>query len=174
LIFVGGNTLWQTRTSGAPPLLPLPTSTGALIPVSGGNLFSEIDQTGYFFAPGTFTETGIFTHTIWSSAPLPPPGVIGLGGLGHAFEATALSAATGLPLQPTQPVTVTVDYGDSAPGPIISGTLCLWWMDANNWVRLPSQDDPIERQVTATVDHFSRFALFGETHSIFLPAVQRK
>ena len=175
LTFASGSQIKQMTTDTPPPPRPLSTSTSALITPAGGSLFSEIDQTGYLFAPGTFTETVHFTHTVWSVLPPPPPGQIsipGIGGLGRGFEATAFGPG-GLPIPQKHPVTVTIDYRATGTGAVIPGTLCLWWMDVNGWVRLPSVDDPVNGKLTATVDHFSRFAVFGETRQLFLPAVMR-
>jgi hypothetical protein len=176
LIFAGGSQIWQMTTDAPPAPLPLPTSTSAQIGPAGGVLFSEIDQTRYEFAPETFTETVHFTHTVWADLPARPAGQIsigGIGGLGRGFAATALSSANGLPLQPTRPVTVAIDYGATGTGAAIPGTLCLWWMDVNGWVRLPGVDDPLLGKLTSRVEHFSYFAVFGETNSLFLPLVMR-
>lgn len=176
LAFAGSsNWIWQMATDTLPPARPLPTSTTGLITPAGGSLFSEIDQTGYLFAPGTFTETVSFTHTVGSALPPPPAGQIGvpgIGGLGRGFEVTLLGPG-GLPLQPTQPVTITVDYSELGQGAAMRGTLCLWWLDVNGWVRLPGVDDAAAGKLTATADHFSRFAIFGETHRVHLPLALR-
>ncbi len=175
LAFASGSLIKQMQTDTPPAPRPLPTSVSAQITPAGGSLFSEIDQTGYLFAPGTFTTTVSFTHTVGSNLPPPPAGqtgIPGIGGLGRGFEATLLGPG-GLPIQPTGPVTVTIDYSATGTGATIPGTLCLWWMDVNGWVRLPSVDDPILKKLTATADHFSRFAVFGETNRIFLPVLMR-
>ena len=176
LIFKSGAPIQQMTTDTPPTPLPLPTSTTATITPTGGGLFSEIDQTRYDFAAGVFTAAVDFTHTVWSNLPPAPPGHIsigGIGGLGRGFAATALGPG-GLPFQPARPVTVTVDYSDVGNGATISGTLCLWWMDVNGWVRLPGVDDPGQEILAATIDHFSYFAVFGATHQLYLPLVGRE
>jgi len=175
LLFKSGSSIRQMSTDTPPAPLPLPTSTSAVITPAGGELYSEIDQTHYQFPAATFTATVHFTHTVLAPQVAPPPGHIaigGVGGLGHGFAATALGPG-GLPLQPTQGVTVTVDYSATGPGASIPGSLCLWRLGAQGWAPLPSVDDPTTGLLTAAVDHFSTFAVFGETHSIYLPAVQR-
>lgn len=170
-----GDKLWQMVTDTPPEPWPLPTSTGALITPAGGSVFSEIDQTGYEFAAGTFTETVSFTHTVGLNLPPPPIGQIGvpgIGGLGRGFEATLLGPG-GLPLQPARPVTVTVDYSNLGHGAAISGTLGLWRLEEAGWVQLPGVDDAVAGKLTATTDHFSHFAVFGETRRVFLPLVLR-
>jgi hypothetical protein len=175
LTFASGSQIKQMTIDTPPAPRPLPTSTSALITPAGGSLFSEIDQTGYLFAPGTFTATVSFTHTVWSALPPPPPGQIsigGIGGLGRGFEATLLGPG-GLPIQPARPVTITVDYSAVGHGAAISGTLRLWRLDGAGWLPLPSVDDPVLGQLTALADHFSRFAVFGATNQIFLPVLMR-
>lgn len=178
LTFQGlSSNILQMGTDTPPSPRPLPTSVAAQITPAGGALFSEIDQTGYLFGPGTFTETVTFTHSVPPGPPPAPPlpGLIsipGVGGLGRGFEATALGPG-GLPLQPTMPVTITVDYSDLGHGAAISGTLRLWRLEATDWIQLPGVDDPVLGHLTATADHFSRFAIFGETHRIFLPVLMR-
>ncbi len=99
-------------------------------------------------------------------------GIGGIGGLGGTFAATAFSAG-GLPVQPSHPITVTVDYSATDTGPTIPGTLSLWRLNLGQWTQLPSVDDPVSRVMTGTVDHLSEFAVFGETNLVFLPVVTR-
>jgi hypothetical protein len=165
------------ETDVAPPAPPLPSTTGGLIPPGGGSLFSEIDGTGYTFAAGTFSETVRFTHTVWSNLPPPPDGLIsvgGMGGPGRGFAVTALSVANGLPVQPTRPVTVTVEVDGAARGSAIPGTLAVWRLDPGGWTSLPGCDDPASGRVTAAIGHFSQFAVFGETHWLYLPSALRE
>jgi hypothetical protein len=167
--------IWQMTTDTPPAPRPLPTSVAAQIGPAGGALFSEIDQTGYLFGPGTFTETITFTHSVPPGPPPAPPGLIGIpgiGGLGRGFEATALGPG-GLPFQPTMPVTITVDYSALGRGAAISGTLGLWRLDGAAWKPLPGVDDAVAGRLTAAADHFSRFAVFGATNRIFLPLLRR-
>jgi hypothetical protein len=178
LIFDGGirytqtgavyNALWQMTTNAAPPL---PASTTAVIPPSGGSLFSEIDQTHYEFATGTFTGTVQFTHT-YIPNPAPPPA--SKAGIGHSFSISAVYSDIGQPAQPAIPVTVTIEYGPTGNGNSIPGTLCLWWMDVNGWKPLDSVDDPVTGRLTAHINHFSDFAVFGDTRQIFLPIILKQ
>jgi hypothetical protein len=70
-------------------------------------------------------------------------------------------------------VTITVDYSDTDTGTTIPGSLSLWRRDADQWVKLPSIDDPAAGQVMAPVSHFSEFAIFGATNRVYLPHVAR-
>ena len=99
-------------------------------------------------------------------------GIGGIGGLGGSFAASLLGPG-GMPVQPNQPVTVTIDYGATDTGATIPGSLSLWWLNLGQWAPLPSMDDPASSVMTATVSHFSEFAVFGETNSLFLPVVVR-
>jgi len=170
LTFAGGSLVWQMMTDIPPTALPLPASTVVQIPIGGGLLFSEIDQTSYLLGPGTFTDTVRLTHT-QVDAPAPPAGQIGIG---RAFSVTAVYSDSGQMAQPTLPFTLTMGYDAIGPTAAIAGTLCLWWMDAQGWTRLDSMDDPLAQEVTTLLDHFSLFALFGETHQTFLPRLMRE
>ena len=173
----------------------------ALVPNSGGDdnsrhiIFSEA-KNGVWQPPVVVAQNGAYseaafqplpqrTHPIISGddktiayPPAPPPGEIGIGGiggiggLGGSFLTTLLGPG-GLPIQPTRPVTITVDYSNTDSGTTIPGSLSLWWRNADTWVQLPSVDDPAIRQVMAPVSHFSHFAVFGETNRLYLPHVTR-
>jgi hypothetical protein len=169
------NALWQMKTDVAPSPPPLPLSTSAVITSAGGSLISEADSTRYDFAAGTFTDTATFTHTVWLTPSQPPGGLVsvpGIGGLGRGFTTTAFTAG-GLPLQPIHPVTVTIGYTGTGSGLAISGTLGLWWLSLGGWAPVFSLNDAAAGVVTATVSHFSQFAVFGETRRVFVPVVAR-
>jgi hypothetical protein len=174
------NGLWRMTTAANPAIPPHAFSLTTLLNTVGSSLvLSPFDNIGYFFEPGAFTTTVTMTHTFQPNAPPPPPGEIGIGGiggiggLGGSFLTTLLGPG-GLPLQPTRPVTITVDYSDTDTGATIPGSLNLWRRDADQWVKLPSIDDPATGALMAPVSHFSEFAIFGATHRVYLPAVQRE
>ena len=188
LVFDGGirygdnsavyDALWQMTTDVAPPFPPWAFSITELIGANGGSLFSAFDNVRYLFGSGTFSDTVEFTHSFWPDPPPPPAGLAdiggigGIGGLGGAFTATILGPG-GLSVQPAHPVTLTIDYNNTDTGATIPGSLSLWWLNLGNWTRLPTMDDPASGVMTATVSHFSHFAVFGETKQIFLPMVMR-
>lgn len=162
------NALWKMTTNVTPPL---PASTTALIPPSGGSLFSEIDQTHYVFASGTFTDFVLFTHT-YIALPMPPP--FSMVDIDHSFSITAVYSYTGQPAQPTIPVSVTIDYGPSGIGSAIPGSLNLWWLVGNDWALagIGGLGDLVSSTLlTAGISHFSDFAVFGETWQVFLPII---
>ncbi|MFQ5858777.1 MAG: hypothetical protein ACE5LU_24515 [Anaerolineae bacterium] len=152
----------------------------ASVPTSGGSLTSSSDQTNYTFASGTFTDTVTITHAPRFSDNVPSTGNPSTGsgrrlaGIDHFFEVDAVYSNTGQPAQPTQPYTVTVQYTDSEKGPVIESTLGLYSWDGSQWVREPtSVVDIATNTVTATPDHFSLWAVLGETRRMFLPLVLR-
>lgn len=161
--------LLQISTAVPPPPRPLPVSITGEIGPEGGSLFSEIDQTRYTFAPGTFSDFVHVTHTFQPPAFAPA----GLAASGHGFVVTAVYSDTNQPAQPTLPVTVTIDYGLTGHGSAIPGTLQLWRLEGSGWLPLPGEDDQAGRQLTAQISHFSQFAVFGDTHQTFLPVVVR-
>ncbi len=179
LTFEGDDSrIWRMQSDTPPTPLPLPTTTTATITPDGGELVSEIDQIHYDFAPGTFTETVQFMHVMWSNLPPPPPNHVTIDGASsgpsRGFEAVATAAPGLLLLQPTRPVTVTVDYDDDKPSIIIPGSRSLWRLSGDDWVQLPGVDHPTQGTLTTLVDHFSSFAVFGETNYLYLPAVSNE
>jgi hypothetical protein len=80
----------------------------------------------------------------------------------------------GLPIQPTRPVTITVDYSDTDTGTTIPGSLSVWWRNADRGCNCPASTTRRRVQVMAPVSHFSHFAIFGETNRLYLPAVLRE
>jgi hypothetical protein len=175
--------LWQMTTDAAPPLPPWAFSITEEIGPAGGSLISTFDNIRYLFGAGAFGGAVAFTHSFRPAPPSPPPppppgmsgigGIGGIGGLGGSFSASALGPG-GLPVQPLQPFTVTVDYSSTDTGATIPGSLSLWWLNGGQWAQLPSGDNPATQVMTATVSHLSEFAVFGETNSLFLPVILQR
>jgi len=157
----GGNDAFVTKLA-FPPL-------GTVTP-GGGSLTSSTDQTTYTFAAGTFTDTVIIAHApLLFGTVLPASNLIGIG---HGFEVTAVYSDTGQPAQPTQPYTVTVQYTEAEKGLAVEDTLALYYWDGSQWVKEPSSEvDTVNNTVTATPNHFSSWAVLGETRRIFLPII---
>ena len=150
----------------------VPPPASASIHITGGSLSSPADNTTYTFPSGTFTSTVVITHTALYPGSLPSAG--DLVGIDHAFEVTAVYSDTGQPAQPTtgKTYTVTVQYTDAEKGPAIESTLALYYWDGSDWVKEPtSVVDTVNNTVTATPDHFSRWAVLGETRRVYLPLV---
>lgn len=196
LVFDGGvryndnvptyNALWKMTTDVAPQFPFWVYSISTVIGPGGGSLFSAFDNITYLFGSGTFTDTVEFTHSYWPDPPPAPSGMTGfcgIGGIGGnvgdtagpicgTFSATMFGPG-GLPMQPTSPVTVTVNYSNTNTGPTIPGTLGLFRWNLDEWDPLTFWDDPINKKVTGTMTHFSNFAVFGETYQSYLPIVVR-
>jgi hypothetical protein len=144
----------------------------AFIPMTGGSLTSLADNTTYFFPSDTFTDTVVVTHTARFPGNAPSSG--NLVGISHVFSATAVYSNMGQLAQPTRPYTITVGYTDTEKGPAIENTLALYHWDESQWVKEPSSVvDPDANTVTAMLDHFSLWAVLGETRRVFLPVVLR-
>jgi len=89
---------------------------------------------------------------------------------------TAVYSDTGQPAQlaPGQTYTITVRYTDAEKGPVIENTLALYYWNGSGWVKEPSSVvDTVANTVRATPNHFSLWAVLGETRRIYLPLVLR-
>jgi len=147
-------------------------SASAAIPGSGGQLVSNADSTRYRFSAGTFARTTTVTHTPLVPQEIPSTGDV--RGIQHAYQVSAMDDTTGQPVQPSQPYTVTIQYTDAEKGSAIEDTLALYYWNGTQWVKeSTSQVDTANNTVTATPDHFSVWAVLGETNSIYLPLVMR-
>jgi hypothetical protein len=139
------------------------------ISAAGGELFSSMDQTRYTFSPDTFSETVIVTHTILKPTDNFPP-LETVAGTDHVFDLIAMGLGSGLPVQPSTSYTLTVDYLDAEIGAVDESTLSLYYKAGDEWVKEPSSlVDTGLNKVTAHPDHFSQWALLGETNKVFLP-----
>lgn len=151
-------------------LAPLP-SVSAAIPPSGGTLASPADGISYTFAAGTFASTTVVTHTTHFADAIPPTG--NLAG-SQAFDLQARDSATGQPVQPTKPYSVTIQYGEAQRGPAIESTLALYFWDGSQWVKEPSSTlDITSHTISATPNDFALWAVLGETRRAFLPLGRR-
>lgn len=176
--YVGGSTqvnnaLWEMSTAVSPPPRPLPSRTTAVVPPSGGSLFSEIDQTMYDFGENAFTQTVTVTHQYEPVLSSVPAGLASLNG----FRVTAVDTL-GEFVQPNRPVSITVSYGELPPGPTIPGTHRLYGFNnaEHSWYPIPTVeggDDAETRTMSGQLAYFSRFAILGETNQQFLPFISR-
>jgi hypothetical protein len=173
-VHVSGRYAYVADQSGGLLILALePVPTSASILTSGGSLTSSFDQTSYTFAAGTFTDAVTITHT--PRYPGHGPSTGSLTGIGHFFEVSAVHSNSRQPAQPTQPYTVTVGYTDAEKGVAIESTLALYYWDETQWVREPTSTvDTVNHTVAATPDHFSLWAVLGDTRRIFLPTILRR
>jgi oligopeptide transport system substrate-binding protein len=138
-------------------------------PGAGGTVTSHHGDTTITIPPGVITDTVVITQS--PVYGMPPAG--NLAGINHVFDITAIYSSTGQPaaIAPGQTYTIAVQYTDADKGPAIEGTLALHYWDGNQWIQEPSHVNPAANTVTATPNHFSLWAVFGETKRVFLPLV---
>jgi hypothetical protein len=165
--------------------ITLPPVVTARIPISGGRLTSTLDSTTYIFSPDTFTDTVVVTHTVRFQSEFTSTG--DLVGINRFYDLTAAYSETGQPAYPLRPYTVTIGYADADRGVAIEDSLALYSRDGDRWVK-----DPYSTVTTGTIvlsgtnvvfsdlnivvanpDHFSLWAVLGETRRVFLPSVLR-
>ncbi|MGC8945899.1 MAG: ABC transporter substrate-binding protein, partial [Anaerolineae bacterium] len=148
------------------------TRVSGTIGPGGGSLTSYYGDTTIQIPAGAITDTIVITHT--PAYGMPPGG--NLTGIDHVFNVTAVYSGTGQPAQiaPGQTYTITVQYTDAEKGPAIENTLALYYWDGSGWVKEPSSVvDTAANTVTATPNHFSLWAVLGETKRAYLPLVLR-
>jgi len=147
------------------------TRVSDVIGTEGGELESYDGNTSIQIPAGAITDTAVITQS--PASGMPPSG--NLTGIGHVFDVTAVYSSTGQPADPTQPYTITVQYTDSEKGPAIESTLGLYWWDeeASQWSQqgIASSVNVTDNLITAGVDHFSLFAVLGETRRVYLPII---
>jgi len=142
------------------------------IGTGGGSLTSYYGDTTIQIPAGAITDTIVITYT--PAYGMPPGGNV--AGIGHVFDVTAVYSSTGQPAQIAfgHTYTVTVQYTDAEKGPAIENTLALYYWDGSQWVKESSSVvDNIANTVTATPDHFSLWAVLGETRRVYLPLIMR-
>jgi hypothetical protein len=55
-------------------------------------------------------------------------------------------------------------------GPAIENTLALYWWNGSQWIKETSSVvDTAANTITAAPDHFSLWAVLGETRRVYLP-----
>jgi hypothetical protein len=170
-----GSYIYTTFNGDGLVILWLAPTVSGVIPTSGGVLNSPGDSTTYTFPSGSvnraalITDTLIVTHTGRYSGRIPTH--IGLTGVGHAFENTGIYSSTGQLAQPG-PFTVTVAYEQAQLSAAIEAKLALYSWDGLQWIKESSSVvDTTNNIVTATLDHFGLWAVLGESHRVFLPAI---
>jgi len=148
------------------------SSHGQATPEGGGGVQSNDGRTTVTLGPGDVAETVTLTLTPWVVVPGGS-----LAGIGHAFDLTAVYASTGEPasLVPGNTFDLEIHYGDAElTTPVREETLALYYWDGDEWVVEPSSSvDPANNVVTATPDHFSLWAVLGETNRVYLPIISR-
>lgn len=156
------------------------TQVSQAIDPGGGEILSYDGSTTIQIPSGAITETVVVTHS--PAFGMPPGG--NLTGIDHVFDVSAVYSSTdpataGIPawIVPGHTYTVTVQYTEAEKGTAKEDTLQLYWWDqgSGQWSQqgITSHANTTANVVTAQVDHFSRFAVLGETHRVYLPIVLR-
>ncbi|GEM_PF-2002933 len=153
--------VWYAAWSG-----PLAAST--VITDGGGSASSASGLTVVAFPAGAVLTDTLVTHT---PVTLPPSDMAVV----DAFDLSATRASDGVSVTTfLKPYTLTVSYTDAGKGAAIEATLGLYWRDGDTWTAIPSAEVNVAANViTATLDHFTVFAVMGETHHVYLPLVLR-
>lgn len=142
--------------------------SGAASPGAGGIVTSYHGDTTISIPPSAVTGTVVITQS--PAYGMPPVG--NLTGINHVFDITAIYSSTGqsAAIAPGHTYTITVQYTDAEKGAAIEGTLALYYWDGTQWiVESSTHVNPTTNTVTATPNHFSVWAVFGETKRVFLP-----
>jgi hypothetical protein len=135
---------------------------------------SEPDSTTYLFPAGTFTDTVTVVHS--PDAPVDWLDMQGLAPVHHTFDVSAFYPATYEVAEPAagQSYTITISYSEAERVGVVEETLALYYWDGSQWVREDSSVvDTAANTVTATPNHFSTWAVLGETWRSFMPVIRR-
>jgi len=162
-----GDTLYVSDGAGGLQVLRYTTWTSKLLEDGSGSLISPYDNVRYDFPEGSFSAPVTVTHVMRARENAPFAGA--LFNTGHDFDVSAVYRDTGLPAQPQLPYTVTINYSDNSA---FESSLGLYSWDGSRWV--PAQSSHVildQNQVVASPDHFSFWALLGETRRIYFPLV---
>lgn len=96
---------------------------------------------------------------------------------GHAFALDAFVDSRQVPLTPTIPITVAIDYPASAVEGMDESTLALFYWNGAQWTASGItliERDLVHHRLVVTLSHLSEYALFGRLpESSYIPAVRR-
>jgi oligopeptide transport system substrate-binding protein len=158
---------------GQPDVATWRISTSATIEAAtGGTLTSHLGDTVIDIPANAIAN--VINITISSVSRQRAVGPV--TGIGHMFDVTAVFTPSGDPavLEPGKTYNLTVYYTDQERGPVKEDTLALYSWDGANWVKEPSSVvNGAANTVNATPDHFSLWAVLGETKVAYLPLVLR-
>lgn len=121
----------------------------------------------FTFPAGVFSAPGVLTYQRLNAA-LP-------GGKFFGINKT-FDISTSAPLAPGSTYTVSIKYTDFDARMVNPDTLALYYWDSGlgRWVKEPTTTvDEANHTISASPDHFSKWSVFGETNTIFLPSVVR-
>lgn len=138
----------------------------------GGSVTFDNSQLQLTFPANAFTTTVVLDYRrLWMEQhPYP------LKGIGFTFELEAGTQDTGQPVSipAGKQYEMRLTYDPSVSWPVPEQTLAFYYWDGTQWVREPtSVVDVAAHTVRATPDHFSLWAVLGETRAVYMPMMQR-
>jgi peptide/nickel transport system substrate-binding protein len=148
------------------------SSWGQATAAGGGGVQSNDGRTTVTLDPGVISDTVTLAFTPWVVYPGGK-----LASTGHAFDLTAVYSDTGQPasLLPGSTFDLAIHYSEAElVSPMREETLALYAWDGDEWVQEPtSAVDMANNVVTAAPDHFSVWAVLGQTNRVYLPLIGR-
>jgi hypothetical protein len=181
-----GQSILVVDVGGVPPaeMWPEPV-TASITPEHGGELKAADGSATFTFSAGDVDQTSQVTYTetaphaalsalAGSSVPSDPSTSVAGTTLRpvRTFELTGVISGTTTPLDGFNDwFTLQVETTDKELAGIIPHTLALYWWDGSQWRKQYDVSDvPLG---TTYSNHTGRFALMGESYTVYLPLVQR-
>jgi len=145
------------------------------VTVEGGSLASPDGSTLIDIPSGVFTDTVTLTYAAANDQPPPQFNFVNVSG---SFELSAVYSDTGqtASLLPGETYTLTVELDPSTIGPIIDNTLQQHYWNGTSWIPEPTSELISSGEtiiIQSTPNHFSLWAVFGETNRVMLPLITR-
>lgn len=176
---VAGNYMAQVTASNERNTVTATTTVKIYdeVSITPGGTYTSTDDIIVIVMPEDITETLVISYTPVTTFTIPHPD---LPFEGTAFELFS-SATDGTPItQPTKPLVIKVSYGQANTLSRMSGQTepALFRYDeaTQAWIQLSTLAlDEGNKLITASLDHFSLFAVFytPSTYDLFLPLLQR-
>jgi len=141
------------------------SSSGYVLSSSGGTVHSPDRLAKADFPGGSLSQD---TEVTITPANSPPTGHrLGV----YIFDMSAVVSGTTTPVSTTNDAySVTVKYTSQTKQAAIEDTIGLYSWDGSEWVDEGGTLDTETREVSATLDHMTYFALLGDSHLSFVPA----
>ncbi|MGD8586811.1 MAG: ABC transporter substrate-binding protein, partial [Chloroflexota bacterium] len=150
----------RTYPAGSISIAPWQTSkVRAVIGPGGGDLVSYDSTVVVSIPAGAFADTVVLSQAPATGMP-PDPGQTVVG---PVFNAAAVDGVSGLPASPAMPYTLTAEYDEADLAGADESLLNLYYWDGAQWLpEASSVVDPGSNTITATPNHFSRWAVMAE------------
>ncbi len=169
------NFLYAANAYGGLAVLRLiRTHEARTVGVDGGTLAFDNNRLQLTLPANVFTMTVELDYSrLWMDQnPYP------LRGIGFTFDLRTLAHDTGLPIAFPFPAgeqyQMQLTYDATVPWPVLENTLAFYYWNGSEWVREPtSAVDVTTHTVRATPNHFSLWAVLGETRATYIPLMQR-